>query len=439
MCMRASAKWSLPFLLLLPVFATIPVDVPTTANHLFMFMIMPAAATSDTGDFPTLTQSSFGFQCGTGKPTNCPNSTWPTSIAQPGLIRLWDSQVQWSGLNRGPGDYNWKILDAYLDTIAAHQPRDAMYTFGYTPCWDIRGKCERYLGSTSPPKDLGEKGSPSFNTFVTALVTHCSPAGHCVKDYIKYWEMWNEANADYFWTGSVPQLYDLVSPAVAIIRSKVSGSIVLTPAVNMSDAAWMREWINEENTRGRLSDIYSIHLYTLDHTPEQRFHLIQKMIELKNSTPGWIKTPWANTETNFDAQTFACDSQFNSEDCIGQMVRWNLLQYALGAQNVSWFFFNTTIGRNPEYANAYHEMMQWLVGGHFTAAKCSLDGTVISCPFVPANGHHAMFVWNFGGNSSYHPSSEYTDYKTLNGKTVAVSKGETVTIGAKPIMLEAPN
>src|SRR5271170_585947 len=64
---------------------------------------MPQDPGGSPGGFPTITASSFGFQCGTGRPTNCPNVTWPTSVAQPGTIRLWDSQVQWHALNTGPG------------------------------------------------------------------------------------------------------------------------------------------------------------------------------------------------------------------------------------------------------------------------------------------------------------------------------------------------
>src|SRR5579862_8894811 len=225
---------------------------------------------------PNLTQSSFGFQCGTGKATNCPNETWPSTIAQPGMIRLWDSQVQWHALNPGPGSYKWKTLDGYLDAIATHQPRDAMYTFGYTPCWDTKGACERPAwGSIHPPSDLSASGSPSFNTFVTALVNHCSSASHCVKNYIKYWEMWNEANAPQFWAGSIAELYDLMSPAIAIIRNKVPGALVLTPPANGGDTEWMQSWLNEENTKGRLSDILSIHLYLQNGRPEKRFNKIK--------------------------------------------------------------------------------------------------------------------------------------------------------------------
>jgi hypothetical protein len=391
------------------------------------------------GNMPTLTPSSFGFQCGTGKPTNCPNETWPTTIAQPGMIRLWDSQVQWHALNRGAGTYQWKTLDGYLDAIAAHQPRDAMYTLGYTPCWDTKRPCERPgWGSIDPPSDLSASGSASLNAFVTALVGHCSPAGHCVKDYIKYWEMWNEANAPQFWSGSVEQLHDLMSPAVTIIRNKIPGALVLTPPANGGDTDWMKDWLNEENKKGRLSDIYSIHLYLQNGLPEKRFAKIKDMIDLKNSTPGWSNTPWMDTETNFHAATFACDTKYSSDDCVGQMVRWHLLQYAYGAQQVNWFFFNTTIGRNTDYSNAYHAMMDWLVGGHFTA-ECSESSDVYTCPFVERDGHNAMFAWSVSGNRSYTPASRYANFKDLSGGTTAISRGQPVSVGVKPIMLEASN
>ena len=397
-----------------------------------------AAATPEKNSIPPITQSSFGFQCGTGKLTNCPNETWPTTIAQPGMIRLWDSQVQWHLLNPSAGVYNWKILDGYLDAIAAHQPRSAMYTFGYTPCWATKGKCERDWGSPFPPDDLTPSGSPSFDTFVIALLGHCSAGGHCVKDTIKYWELWNEANAPTYWSGTVPQLYQLMAPAVALVRSKVAGAFILTPSASRGDTDWMRDWLNQENKNGRLSDIFSFHLYLQNNLPEPRFGTAKQMIDLKNSTSGWSDTPWMNSETNFDARTFACNSRYTSDDCIGQMVRWHLIHYSFGAQHLSWFFFNTTIGRNPDYSTAYHTMMDWLVGGHFTAA-CSPSGNVITCPFIQANGHRAIFAWTFDGDSQYTPNPQYVDYRTLTGGTTTLSPGKSVNVGVKPIMLEAAN
>jgi hypothetical protein len=400
---------------------------------------VPADANENQGKFPTLTRSSFGMQCGTGKPTNCPNATWPTSVAQPGMIRLWDSQVQWHALNPARGTYNWQTLDKYLDVVAAHQPRDVMYTFGYTPCWVAKAPCAtKWPGSGYPPNDLTANGSPSFNAFVEALVDHCSPAGHCVKDSIKYWEMWNEPNAQHFYTGTVPQLYSLMAPAIAIVRKKVSGVTVLTPPVMRADSDWMQDWMKEEDSHGRLSDIFSFHLYLLDKTPEERFGMVKKIVDMKNHAPGWSSMPWMDGETNFDPVIYLCNSKYAPEDCVGQVVRWQLLHFGYGAMQLSWFYFNTTIGRNPEYATAYKTMMDWVVGGHFTA-ECSAKGDVYSCPFIQANGHHAMFVWSVNGKGKYVPSSEYVDYKDLDGNTAKVSSGQPAPIGVKPIMLEAAN
>ncbi|HZQ95682.1 MAG TPA: hypothetical protein VFA67_11775 [Candidatus Sulfotelmatobacter sp.] len=395
-----------------------------------------ATRSAEKGAGSTITLSSFGFQCGTGKATNCPDVTWPATIAQPGLIRLWDSQVQWHLLNPGRGNYNWRLLDRYLDAIAAHQPREVMYTFGYTPCWDTKGECERAWGSPYPPDDLGSKGSPTFNDFVNALVDHCSPAGHCVKDTIKYWELWNEANAKHFWGGSVPQLYDLMASAVAIIRSKVPNAVILTPPVSRADTDWMRDWLNQENSKGRLSDIYSFHLYLFNKLPEARFSAIKEMVNLKNNTSGWSDTPWMNTETNFDPVRFACDD--NTDACIGAMARWHIIHFAFGARHLGWFFFNTTIGRNPEYSVAYKTMMDWLVGGRFSAMCTPREG-VVTCPFIERSGRRALIVWNFRGGSSFTPSPEYRDYKDLAGTTTPLSSGRPLNIGAKPIMLEAEN
>lgn len=398
-------------------------------------------AYSEGRDWPVLTAASFGFQCGTGLPTNCPNETWPATVAQPGMIRLWASQVQWHAIHSAPDSYKWKTLDGYLDVIAAHQPRAVIYTFGFTPCWDTKGECEIGWGSISPPSDLTDKGSPSFNAFVNALVDHCSPAGHCVKDYIKYWEMWNEANGPHFWSGSIHQLYDLMAPSIPIIRKKVPGALVLTPPPNRGDTDWMRDWLVEENKRGRLSDIYSFHLYLQGQAPETRFQMIKDMIELKNSTKGWADTPWMNTETNFDASTFRCSTRFSAEDCLGQLVRWHLLHFSYGADNLNWYFFNTTIGRNPEFSNIYHTMMEWLVDGRFEGecapSGTSSAGTIVTCPFLEGKGRHALFIWNFGGSNTYTPTAQYIDYKTLAGSTIILDKGKPVMIGAKPIMLEA--
>ena len=384
----------------------------------------------------------FGFQCGTGVSTNCPGWTWPKTTAQPGLIRLWDAQVEWSLLNPSVDNYEWKNLDNWLDLIAQHLPRDVIYTFGWTPCWDATtcvstGSIPN--GTAAPPKDLNANGSATFNAFVTALVNHCSAKGNCVKDLIKYWEMWNEPNNAVRWSGTEMQLYQMVAAAVPIIRSNVSEAQILTPPAAGGDSAWMQTWLSLENSNGRLSDIYSFHLYLLTGTPEDRFPIIQKMVETKNAAPGWALTPWWNTETNFlNVPYYSCATTYSANDCTGQVVRWQLLHSSNGAGNLSWYYFDTTIGQNAAYAAAYYQMMKWMVGSSFTG-PCSVNGTLWSCQLTLANGNAAQILWNTSSSCSNsgcpeNVSSTWTGYQDLSGADVTIVNN-TVPVGVMPIML----
>ncbi len=191
-----------------------------------------------------IARSNFGFQCGPGS-GNCPDQSksnpptplWPTSVAQPGTLRLWDSQVSWSylmtGYSGGVGTYNWAQLDGYLNDIAAHQPINVNYVFACVPAFiasgvigTTPGSCGNGTpqGSASPPNDLAPSGSPAFTQFVTDLMNHCSAAGNCVKNLITGYELWNEANVSSGtgarWAGTQLQLYQMVAPAVKIIHAQ---------------------------------------------------------------------------------------------------------------------------------------------------------------------------------------------------------------------------
>jgi len=396
------------------------------------------------GSLP-IAPANWSFEC-----FDCWNSPWITTKAQPGTVRLWQAGTEWAFLDTGAGgNYDWSHLDKWLDLIAEQQPRAVIYTFGFVPCWISTATCDGkgwgfgHNFSPGPPSDLTASGSPAFTAFVTALVQHCSPAGNCVKDYIKYWEMWNEPDNDspFYWTGTPNQLYDMFAPVIPIIRKNVSGAKVSTPPV-CAHTSWMASWMTLENTYGRLSDYYGFHVYLLDYTPEVRMGWVQHMLNTKNAN-GWATTPWMNTETGYTLPTFTCSTQYTAEDCQGQLVRWHVLQYAYqagggGAYQVGWF--NWKSFSSGGYDTTYYTMMQWLTGASFTTS-CTNQGTVWSCPLTEASGNTALIVWDTAGNSQYTPSSEYADYKNFNGTyggaTEAISAGQGTTIGVIPIMFES--
>jgi hypothetical protein len=401
----------------------------------------------------------FGFACNFDNPATCKAAKWIPTRSQPGTLRLHDTGTTWHRLSPGPKAYNWANLDLWLDAIAAHQPLAVLFTFNRVPCWNAREPKQACTsrggspGSPSPPADLTANGSPSFNAFVEEVTKHCSPAGHCVKDYIKHFELWNEPNARRYWNGSVQELYQMVKPAAAIVRANVPGVLISTPApFKVENPSWMDEWLAQENSQGRISDIYGFHAYigpgstwnTEEDAPEKRFEaLIVPMVEKKNKA-GWTTTPWMNTETGFlgggPFMPNDCPLDQGATDaiCDAYLARWFVLQFAYGAQHIDWYWFSS-IGHQDA---AYDQVMRWLVGSHFTD-PCTNKGAVYECRLLQSHDRNALIVWNADSvcsgeacrTTSYTVASQFRSMKDLSGKTSALPANHIVDIGAKPILI----
>jgi hypothetical protein len=419
------------------------------------------------GNSLNIPPTNFGMQCGISTPVNgqvnCKGSgstpiVWPSTEAQPGTLRLHDSGTYWSEVNTASGSYTWTDLDNWLDLIAQHEPVNVSQVFTWVPCWDsTTGTCgidpNAPTGTNGIPSDLTASGSSSFNAFVTAFVQHCSPNNNCVKNIIKYYEMWNEWDITFHWTGTMAQVYQMVAPAVAIIRANVPGAAILMPSTTPASSTYQTDfqnWLNYENANGRISDWVDWHVYltntdTTTNTPETQWATYnQNFLNIQQSTSGWATVPWANTETNFNGSAqleYTCPSaQYTTNDCVGQVVRWQILHDSNGASGVWWYYWLDTIGQYPQYEAAYYYMMQYISGGYFTAAASyTATGGVQTwtAPFVEANGTPALWIWTpTEAGTSYTVPSGYVDYRDLSGGTTSVSAGQNITIGVEPVMLE---
>jgi len=412
--------------------------------------------------------SNFGMQCGQGDTSDCeggdpPPIVWPTTQAQPGLLRLHDAQTYWAILNPSNGVYDWESLDEWLDLIAQHQPVSVIQVFTWVPCWDsTQGTCgidpTAPTGTNGYPSDLTAGGSPSFNAFVTAFTQHCSPNNNCVADLIKSYEMWNEWDISYHWTGSMAQVYQMVAPAVAIIRANVPNAVILMPSTTpdsdtgLGYQADFQNWLNYENTHGRISDWIDWHVYltrtnSTTRTPEDQWAKYNaNYLAIQSSTSGWQTTPWADTETNFNGApppglNYTCpNTQFSPADCTGQVVRWQLLHASNGARSVDWYKWAQTVGSNSKYDTAYSYMMQYLAGGKFAAPCASTTNNGVptwTCNFTESSGTAALWAWTTTeSGTTFKVPTGYVDYVDINGGKTSVTAGQTITIGTEPIMLE---
>lgn len=445
-----------------------------------MLLLVTGAAWGQSG---TISSTNFGMQCGIGVSTNCPNYTLPTRQAKPGFFRLWDSATYWAVLQpqstkftgcsdiqqvSGVNTYCWDHLDSWLDAIAGDSSITAVdYDFGGTPCQIVTvsglscgdGPPSDPDGLPAPPNDLTSSGSPSFNNFVSNLTTHCSPNGNCVATIIKYYEMWNEPNGQ-FWAanGTESQLEEMIFPARSTIWSNVTGAGVMTPgfAVGPSNnySTWVQNWLNAENSNGTRSNALAFHVYLANQKPETQYlcyilattssaastcnnATLPSFLYIKDNTTGWGSKPWLNTETNFNGSNFTCTS--TTADCTGQVVRWQLLQDSSGASSVDWYYWNTTIGGNTNYEPAYYYMMQYLEGGKFTSTCSNATGTIWTCPFTDTNSNADLWVWTTNTTAqSYSPPSGYINYWIVAGSsagTCAAIPGTSFTVTVEPYLL----
>lgn len=437
--------------------------------------------------------NAFGKQCAVNI-TNCALSgstiTWPVSVAYPLNLRLWDAGISstlgmtWGAIeSSAQGVYTWTVLDAWLDTIYAQtisNPWTAtqagptvLFTFGFISCQQIATcrsgatPCPSTKGCIVPPDDLPLVSgsawngtgvlpgpSPSYNTFVTQLLQHChvdaNSHNNCVATLIKNYELWNEPNNASFWSGTEAQIYQMAAPVAAIIRSNVTGAKIYTMA-SAGNASYTSTWLALENSYGRVSDGPAYHKYTASSTPESSLSTTTAMISAMASNAGWSNSPLRLTETGGLASTppFACDTAtFTTADCIGQMVRWQILNMSNGVEGIDWYSWTVNIGAQPNFAGPYYRMMQYLVGGKFPSACTSAGSPVIyTCPFTEANGTVAQWVWApcspgagytaCTSGTPYTVPSNYTSYRDLNGSKFAVVGGSTIlTAGVQPIMLE---
>jgi len=405
-----------------------------------------------------IVHTSFGFQCGLDI-TDCGGLggtlIWPEMQSQPEFLRLHDTETSWADLSTSPGDYNWTRLDNWLDLIVQHQPLNVIEVFSWVPCW-AASTCEAPVvaptGTNSPPLDLNANGSSAFTDFVTQFVQHCSPAGNCAGEcpagktcasvnLIRYYELWNEWNTPVRWTGTVGQLYQMVAPAVPIIRANVKNAVILTPSTTSGSVPDLQAWLNLETTNGRLSDWVVWHEYLSGNTPEQAWSMYTALY-LSNQAllPAWKNTPWADTETNFNTQTYACPAKFNADDCTGQIVRWELLHASNGAMSLNWYKWIQSIEANPQYATAYNSMMQDLMGGKFSGPCAPTPGagsTTWTCNFTESSGKTALWVWTPSeAGAKFTVPSDYVDYLDLTATKTTVSAGQSISISTLPIMLE---
>jgi hypothetical protein len=159
-----------------------------------------------------------------------------------------------------------------------------------------------------------------------------------------------------------------------------------------------------------------------------------------------------DTESSWGGSPSVTDPDFRA----AFLARDYLLHWSVGVTRFYWYAWDEPVwgtlwlkGAPPIKASkAYQQVYNWMAGATLPQ-PCSTNGgttytAVYTCDLTRAGGYQARAVWDTTqtcGNgvcttSNYIPDPMFVRYRDLDGNVTTISPGQTVRIGAKPILLE---
>lgn len=377
-----------------------------------------------------------------------------TSIVQQtglGIVRFWDTGTMWANFEPSNDSWNGSLISSMKATMQQIRNADPnvqfIMTLGIPADWAASVPAENSAygtgTSTSPPRLLTD-----WEDYVQKMTTEFG-------SYIKYWEIWNEADvtgALRFYSGTMtqngnfPGLVELTAAARSVLKDPArggnSGNMVLTP--NFVTPRALSSFLTAGG--GDSVDIVSFHTYTSGASENwvSRYQAFRSVMD--NSGQG--NKPLWNTEGAVNTGADANTSQ-------GVIARSYITQWLNGVSNYSWYTWDTNRGKltngdtannPPQFTNwdslttnglAWAETNKWLVGARAVSRQVDTAGNWIVQIARPDTTYSAYIVWNPTANSTFAVPGAWgsTRYRTLDG-VVHNFAGGNLTVGSQPILIE---
>ena len=253
-----------------------------------------------------------------------------------GSLRLWDAHVTWRDIETAPGVYDWTHLDALVSAAQAHHVQVTLVLAG-TPSF--------YGPAASlPPTDLSH-----FEDYVRAVMTRYRSFNGTRG--IATYQVWNEGNVPYFWTGTPAQLAELTEVVWEVRQSVDPDATLLAPsfAVRLwSQRQWFHAYLTQQVDGApvwRFYDATALSLYpraTYGHRiggPEDAMRLLARSRRVladagsPGSMPLWV------TEINYGV-TGGTATPISQRRQVANVIRTYLLGASRGISRLFWYRYD---------------------------------------------------------------------------------------------------
>ena len=439
--------------------------ISSSFSVLAIFLLLPLTARPQSAPSPPETFARNGQppKSGSGAPRN------PTSANFQGLIlhwpdpwptvpfhtfRLWDTSTRWSQLNPSQGQFDWKMLDRWLNA-AQQTGDDILFTLGMTPRWASSrpndASCRYGPGQCDPPDDLNADGSGTdqhWKDFVSTVVAH-------VNGRVRRWEIWNEPQAANAWTGTYAQMARMAQDASSIIKAFDPNSRLLNGGVQMHHGLALKWWsgyaaaggLNYADTLAIHGDVRTFPQVCGVYPQAENFIPLMEGLKAVLTQYGQQNKYIWDTEASWGETGPDCFTNLDLQAAF--LARFYLIQMSEQIQRFYWRgwidksggLYNEGTGLNKA-GIAYGQINSWFHGNTMTKS-CRAKGTIWTCHFTGPHNYIAKAVWDTSltctngqcETHQYTVSKQYLDYRSLDGSTTQITNG-TVLIGAKPIWIE---
>jgi hypothetical protein len=451
---------------------------------------------SSTGSGNTAPATLFGFTT-----TNTASNDYPT--VNYGMQRFWDSPpLQWPSINTASGVYDFSNLDATLAQAYSSGVMVGLYTLARTPPWATSNPSDatcHYTTATSgggngecdAPMDLNADGTGAnaiWKAWITAIASHVnSPTYLETHAHIKYWEIWNEPDTEWYWNGTFAQLARLTEDANCIITGRgvihesgngtatactataidSTAQIVMASghASSPSELSYAQNelYCNASPTGSQLPcpipgnavasaiDIVNFHMKPGNEsgntcppptlcTPESAMQMYISNIHSLLESAELAKPLW-DGEASYSISGFT--GAYTDADMEASfMPRFYLVDWSLGISGIAWYDWTYLTTLPVGVQTSYQQTYNWLAGSTLTT-PCAPTGNIWSCT-ITKSGAQYLIMWDASQScangscttSNQTVGSQWSTYQDMTTASTPISiSGRLVPLGIKPVVL----
>lgn len=324
------------------------------------------------------------------------DGAWPQ--VEFGYARLWDAKVLWRDLEPAKGQWNFVLLDRYVDE-ANKRGIKVLLTLGQPPQWAaLRPEAQSPYGdgASSEPRSIDD-----WRNYVTTLARRYEGRIHA-------YEVWNEVNVKHFWVGDFQKLVELEKVVVEAVKATDPSAIVLSASIQGGAFRALDAYFKAGG--GRYADAISYHFYAPTEEPEALPERIRRVREIMtryglagkplwNTEFGWLIP---NRDGAYGPKPKPVTRNWRKTErfeAAGFVMRANLHALNGGIRHNFWYAWdNQTMGlaedrgRTPKpAATGYIKTRQWLIGADFRG--CTESEAVWRCELI-RDGRQQWIVWS---------------------------------------------